>query len=204
MKTLAEKLAELDASHAATRAALIREYEFRDSLPCQPYLATEAKSLNQWRALYKIKFAEVQTYLDMFPDPVAVDCRRNGTVYIAPVGNTLKNYLDCLPEWVMERCYEVELRGGRGFVTNTIVFFISPTIQIELEVDDWPWNLRVRMDARYNKHGDCTSVTKDDPPALKQKCQRLVAFGGGSMDSYDRRFFFSGKESLLKALEGKQ
>ena len=101
----------------------------------------------------------------------------------------------------------VEARNskGKGFSTVSFTFYYviegrKLEICIELAFRVYVQGFEGRIDANYNRHGDCTSAQKTVPVAYRS-AQYVVSFGGGSRDSADWRGVFN-YDAFMSEFEG--
>lgn len=214
MKTYAERIEEANEQHAQKIAELQREAEITAQLPPGapvPYMVHFASRPCPWLS-YKTKtLAEALDIARTFPAPLNVSARERGCVSVAPIGHHSPEYFSdkAKERWAVPGAIEVRQHGGRGFYTATLSFWCvvacgRDRVKVDIDIEQFPWQLRSRMNARYDSYGNVEQAQfiEGRIPAETKPAAR-IKFGGGSRDSFDIRHYFGGIDHAAKLAEVK-
>jgi len=191
MKRNAEKLAEIEA-----------EGRLAELLPegaNNPDSIHFANSECPW-IVYKVDdLAAAISIIKLFPEPLDMSCIENGCTSISAVDHHGETYQGKPARWELYQGIGIYQHGGSGFYTSTVSFWVTcdsmPLAQIKIDLKALPMKFRSRLHCTYNHYGSPINpeFTEGD---LKLYCTERIKFGGGSLDAFDIRHFFSGVECI--------
>jgi hypothetical protein len=169
-----------------------------------PYMIHFSGSDCPWISYHVETLEDALGIVRAFPQPFDVSAVSDGCLSIAPVGTHRARY-DGKPEkWSVPQGIEVAQHGGRGFFTATVAFWCASggrdCIKVKIEVKQFPWKYRARMNCRYNAYGHVEQAEFIDSELRQQSPAARVKFDGGSRDAFDIRYYFSGADRLAEVI----
>lgn len=196
MKTLEQ----FEAEQAAAKALFLAELDLVASVPEGIKVISNMTSKTPWVCYDVNTVDEALAIIEKCGDLLDVECVTAGCTSVSPHRYQGKHYVDVPPRWTVPQCIEVSQSVGKGFASFEIEAFpASPQCRIHINVKNFPYEHRVRVDAKYNRAGDPINVHITGGENLKRRADQYLSFGGGGRDHADRRFYFAGLDKIRAA-----
>jgi hypothetical protein len=202
-----QRIEELKRVHQEQIAALGAEYAIASRLPDGaplPYMIHFTDSDCPWLSYHVETLEDALGIVRAFPQPFDVSAVSDGCLSIAPVGRHRARYQGKPETWRVPQGIEVAQHGGRGFFTGTVAFWCASggrdCIKVKIEVKQFPWKYRARMNCRYGAYGHVEQAEFIDSELRHLSPAARVKYNGGSPDAFDIRYFFSGADRLAEVV----
>lgn len=200
MKTLED----LEKEFQNERDKIMKQEEILRSLPAElpPPAFIHIFGNGRPRIAYKVdNLADALPILAAYGELAEVSGVSSGCFSVQPVGEHGKEYQDKDPRWEVPACIAIEQSGGKGFYSANIAAWpVSPWVQIDIEIKNFPGQWRARMSCTYTRQGDPATCTFTDSKEIQAMATARVKFAGGSRDAFHVNYYFSGLEHLKELL----